>query len=187
MISISARYVVATCWFDSQPHMCILGMWFGLNCEVFIQRARPLNLAVEAVESMLLVIGSSRCAWWRLGRSSIGWDGMLQKMSGWEVIWWVTPSVNSFTCLHKYKRKASLCHRPSNIIVDVRTLARKSNIAALVRSEWVPTLLMSMPRRDEPIVFTVDLMCWQICFDVNLTNFPLILKVLTSVLLSVPS
>ena len=59
-----------------------------------------------------------------------------------------------------------------SIIVDVRTFARYSNIAALVLRERVPTFLMSIPSFSGPIDFTVETRCRLTCVDVNLTNFP---------------
>ena len=50
--------------------------------------------------------------------------------------------------------------------MEVRTFARYSNIAALVRSERVPTLVMVMPRLSAPIDLTADMMCFLTCVDV---------------------
>ena len=66
-------------------------------------------------------------------------------------------------------------------MVDVRMLAKYRSMAQLVRSECVPTLLMSMPRRLAPIVLTVDLMCVRSCFEVKRTCFPRAKNVLTGV------
>ena len=69
-------------------------------------------------------------------------------------------------------RKASLFHLPISIIVDIRTFARYRSIAALVLSDWVPTLLMSMPSFSGPIVLTEDTR-WRLTWvEVNRTSFP---------------
>ena len=133
------------------PQTLKAGLCALFTCEVLSLEARPLNLALDAVELLLLVIGSSRVATRRSGKSSVVWSGIAKNMSGWEVIWLVTPAVNSFIWRRRYSKKASLFHRPSSIIVDVRTLERYSSIAALVLNDLVPTFLLLTPNLDSPI------------------------------------
>ena len=82
----------------------------------------------------------------------------------------LTPLVNSLTCLRRYRRKASLFQRPNSMIVDVLTSARYRSIAQLERSEWVPTLFMSMPNFSGPSCLTWDTMCDRICLAVICTS-----------------
>ena len=51
-------------------------------------------------------------------------------------------------------------------MVDVRTSARYKSMAQLERSEWVPTLFMSIPNCSGPSFLTWATMWDRICFAV---------------------
>ena len=127
-------------------------------------------------ESTLQVIGSSLSGWKVLEfplASMIGFSCgfcIVKNVSAWDIIMSLTPVVNSFTCFRRYNRNASLFHRPSNMMVDVRAWARCNSIAQLVLREWVPTLFSSIPSEAAPNRRTVSRRCCRTCLDVIRTS-----------------
>ena len=115
----------------------------------------PLNRVAVVIESRDGVLGSSGSAVCLLSTLLELCAGMFTNISGCEVIVSDTPSVNSFTCRRRYRRKASLFQRPSSMMVDVRTWAKYSSMAQLDRTVCVPTWQGFTPKRSLPILYTV--------------------------------
>ena len=141
---------------------------------IVVLETGPLDRGRCAREFVFEDMGSSCAATSIVGMAVLFSVGTVKNVSSCEVIMLLTPAVNSLTCFRKYSRKASLFQRPSSMIVVVRAWARWSSIAQLVRREWVPTRLRSMPSASTPMVLTVCLRCcrhWDEVIRTSLFDF----------------
>lgn len=110
------------------------------------------------------------------GRSSGMVSGLrdvdIVKNRSWEIIWSLTPLLNSLTCRRMYLRKASLDHLPRSMMVYTGTLARYMAIAAPLRAEWSPTLSGVNPNSSSPRVAAARRILYSNSFPENLCIAP---------------
>jgi len=74
---------------------------------------------------------------------------MVKKCSFWIILELIS-LLNSFTCFRIYRRKASLDHLHSSMMVNTGTWAKYIAIAAPLLAEWRPICLDVNPRESRP-------------------------------------